>query len=92
MGNSIVVEIVVKYVVNIMCPLLLQVYNHLNHTKEQTKPIKVEEDDILFWYIESIDNVISSTLKVPIILIIYLCNQQITRTPYFDGHNMRCNS
>jgi hypothetical protein len=59
MGNSIVV----KYNVKIMCPLLLQVYNHLNPTKERTKPIKVKEDDIFFWYIVSIDNVIISTLK-----------------------------
>jgi hypothetical protein len=40
MGNSIVV----KYDVKIMCPLLLQMYNHLNPTKEGTKLIKVEED------------------------------------------------
>ncbi len=59
MGNSIVV----KYDVKIMCPLLLQVYNHLNPTKERTKTIKVEEDDIFFWYIMSTDDVIISTLK-----------------------------
>jgi hypothetical protein len=41
----------------------LQLHNHLNPTKEQTKPIKVEEDDIFFWYIVSIDDIIISTLK-----------------------------
>jgi len=33
-GNSIIVEIVVEYNVEIMCPLLFQLYNHLTHVKE----------------------------------------------------------
>jgi len=37
--NSMVAKIVAKYNVKIMCPLLLQVYNNLNLTKEAIKPI-----------------------------------------------------
>jgi hypothetical protein len=46
--NSIATEFVVKDDAKILCPHLLQVYNHLNPTKESTKPMTIEEDDFFF--------------------------------------------
>jgi hypothetical protein len=46
--NSIAVEFVAKYDAKILCPHLLQVYNHLNPIKESTKPMTIEDDDFVF--------------------------------------------
>jgi hypothetical protein len=46
--NSIIAEFVAKYDAKILCPHLLQLYNHLNPTKKSTKPMTIEEDDFVF--------------------------------------------
>jgi hypothetical protein len=46
--NTIDVEFVAKYDAKILCPHLLQVYNHLNLIEESTKPMTIEEHDFFF--------------------------------------------
>jgi hypothetical protein len=46
--NSIAAKFVAKCDANFLCPHLLQVCNHLNPTKESTKPMTIEEDDFVF--------------------------------------------
>ncbi len=63
MGNSIIVEFIAKCDVKIVCPFLSQVYNHLNLTKDLTKLMTNEEDDIFFGQVVFVDDVIISSLK-----------------------------
>jgi hypothetical protein len=62
MGSSIIVEFIKTCDVKIVCPFLSQVCNHLNLTKDLTKLITNEEDDIFFEQVVFVDDVIISTL------------------------------
>jgi hypothetical protein len=43
-GNLVVVDVVAKYDVKVMYPLLLQVYLHLNFMKTTIEPTTLEDD------------------------------------------------
>ncbi len=58
------IQIVTNYDVNIVCPLLLQVFFHLNLVRAIVDQlIVVEDEDLFFGQIVSNDDVIMSTLK-----------------------------
>jgi hypothetical protein len=58
------------------------VNNHLNSTKEQTKPMTIDEKDLFFGQVVLLDDVIVSISKMNYIICNgYLCDQQITITP-----------
>jgi hypothetical protein len=48
MSNSITIEFIAKCDAKIVCFFILHVYNHLNLTKDLTKLMTNEEDDIFF--------------------------------------------
>jgi hypothetical protein len=52
-----------KYDTNILCPLLLQVFFHLNHVKALAELEVVEDDDFFFPEIMLNDDAIISILK-----------------------------
>lgn len=58
-NNPIVVENNVK----IVCPLLLEVHNHSNPTREPIKLMTIEEDDIIFGKVVLVSDVTNSILK-----------------------------
>jgi hypothetical protein len=58
------IQIVTNYDVNIVCPLLLELFFHLNLVKAVVDQlIVVEDEDLFFGQIVSNDDVIMSTLK-----------------------------
>jgi hypothetical protein len=63
MGNLIIVEFIAKCDAKIVCPFLSHAYNHLNLTKDLTKLMTNERDDIFFGQVVFVDDVIISTLK-----------------------------
>jgi hypothetical protein len=48
LGNWFVVQIVAKYNINMLYPLLLQVFLDLNPIKALTKLEVIEDDDLIF--------------------------------------------
>ncbi len=46
-----------------MCPLLLEVHNHSNPTREPIKLMTIEEDDINFGKVVLVSDVTNSNLK-----------------------------
>jgi hypothetical protein len=74
-------EIVVECNVKIVCICLLHVNNHLNLTREPTKPMTIEEKDYFFGQVILLDDVIISISKNELHYFDgYLCDQQITIT------------
>ncbi len=74
-GNFVVVEIVVEYDNKIVCPLLLQVNNHLNPIRDATKLMTIEKD-FVFGQIVLVNDVILSILKNDLhYFVSYLYNQ-----------------
>ncbi len=62
MGNFVVVEIVVEYDTMIVCPLLLQVNNHLNPITNIIEPVTTNFF-FVFGQVVLANDVILSTLK-----------------------------
>jgi len=58
-SNPIVVENNVK----IVCPLLLEVHNHSNLTREPIEPMTIEKDDLFFGQVVLVNDVTNSILK-----------------------------
>ncbi len=58
-----------KYDTNILCPLLLQVFFHLNHVKALAELEVVEDDDFFFPEIMLNDDAIISILKKWIVIV-----------------------
>ncbi len=63
MSNGFVIQIMIKYDINIMCCLLLQVCFHLNLVRATIELVTIEDDDFFFGQVVSSDDVIMSTLK-----------------------------
>jgi len=61
-GNFVVVEIVVEFDTKIVCPLLLQVNNHLNPITNEIEPMTTEFF-FVFGQVVLVNDVILSTLK-----------------------------
>jgi hypothetical protein len=46
-----------------VCPLLLEVHNHSNLTREPIEPMTIEKDDLFFGQIVLVNDVTNSILK-----------------------------
>ncbi len=59
-----------------MCPLLLEVHNHSNPTREPIELMTIEEDDIFFGKVVLVRDVTNSIFKNELKLFHdYLCDQ-----------------
>ncbi len=73
MNNPIVIENHVK----IVCPLLLEVHNRSNPTREPMEPMTIEKDDLFFGQVVLVNDVTNSILKSELNLFQRLLVQSI---------------
>ncbi len=84
--NVVVANVVAKYYVKVVCPILLQVYLSMNLVKTIVEPTTVEVDNCLFGQIFFVDDAIIE--KWITNLLTFMCTTKIMPIPWGGGQHI----